>query len=199
MSLDPALAAGLNAPFLRTFFACQIQMISTGTIVNVIDGSGFVRFDVDGQSTLFDGRDPIFGTIANMTSITEQVAQEAPTVTITMMTMSDDAFGEINAVRNQGSRVRIWYGLVNDMTGAVVGVPTLLWNGRLNTISSKIDENKQVAEIETVSAFDRLFNADEGQVLNKTWHQSIWPGETGLDFNVTSTVNRYWGNENIQT
>lgn len=194
MAINSTLLAGLNASSLRTFMAVRIELISTGTSINLIDGSGIVTFPVDGSNVTFDGFDEVFGSLAGIGTIEEKIADEAPTLSITVMPRSEAAFGEFNQPENQGSSVRVWFGIVDDATGAAIGVPELMWSGRMDTVKSSVNANAQTCEIDTVSAFDRLFVQNEAECLNSVWHQKIWgTGETGLDYNVASTKEIYWG------
>lgn len=192
--MDAVLQSALSAPSLRTFHAIKIDLPSTGTSIHLIDGSGTVRFAIDGTMTTLTGLDPVFGTVGGIDTIAEQIASEAPGVSISLLPPSSAALGELNAIENQGAPVRLWTGLVDEMSGAVIGVE-LLWSGRLDTVVTNVSPNMQSCELVTVSAYDRLFAVNEGEALNKTWHQARWPGETGLDFNVDSTVEIFWGGE----
>jgi hypothetical protein len=195
MALHPALLSALtDGSALRVFIAVRFDLLNDTTI-NLIDGSGFISFAVDGVMTNFDGDNPTYGTLAAVTSIKEQVASEAPTVAITLFPPSAAATGEINQPELQGSMCRIWFGLVDEMTGSVYGEPELLWTGRLDTVKTNLSGNVKTVEIEVASAFDRLFAVEEGDRLNKTWHQNIWPGETGLNQNIKATIDPFWGTE----
>src|SRR3546814_9722195 len=44
-----------------------------------------------------------------------------------------------------------------------------------------------------VSVFERLFETDEGARAQDAWHQSIWPGEKGLEFMTGTDKNLYFG------
>src|SRR3546814_17704454 len=44
-----------------------------------------------------------------------------------------------------------------------------------------------------VSVFERLFETDEGARAQDAWHQSIWPGEKGLEFMTGPAKNLYFG------
>ncbi|QDK32668.1 hypothetical protein [Sphingomonas sp. IC081] len=193
--MDAALLAGLSAPSLRTFQAVKIDLQSTGTSIHLLDASATISFSIDGVLATFSGRDPVFGTLGGIDTISEQIASEAPSVSVSILPISANSIGEISAPENQGSPVRIWFGLIDDLTGAVIGDPELLWSGRLDTVVTNIQSNAQSCELVTVSAYDRMFAENEGEALNSAWHQAIWPGETGFDFNVDSTVEIYWGGE----
>lgn len=192
--MDAVLLHGLSSPSIRTFQAVRIDLQSTGQPIRLLDGSSTVSFAADGVTMTFSGRDPVFGTLGGIDTIAEQIASEAPSVSISLLPVSATAIGELSRPENQGSRVRVWFGAVDDITGVVLGTE-LLWSGRLDTVVTHIQANQQSCELVTVSGFDRLFATNEGEALNKEWHQAIWPGETGLDFNVDSTVEIYWGGE----
>jgi hypothetical protein len=195
MALNSTLLAALQQTSLRAFAAVRFDLLD-GTTLNVIDGSGVVTFSVDGVQTTFVGAETAFGLLGAIGSIEERIANSAPTLSLTFMASNEIAFAAINDPTNQGSPVRVWFGLVNEMTGATIGSPELLWSGRLDTVQSTIQGGSQTCEIETVSAFERLFMPSEGECLNGVWHKAIWPGETGLDWNVASTREIFWGGHN---
>lgn len=177
---------------LRQFLAVRIEL-TNGYTINLIDGSGFVTFSHNGVATTFRGSDPTFGTLATATSIEEKVADEAPTFSFSLLPPTANALGTLSDPRHQSSPVFVYWGCVNEQTGAVIGTPELLWSGRLNTVKTQISAGTLIAECNTVSAFDRLFVAEEGARLNRVWHNSIWPGETGLDFCTAALQDPWWG------
>ncbi len=192
--MDSVLLSASTAAHLRAFVAVRIELLS-GPVINLIDGSGVVTFPVNGSSVTFTGYDNTFGSLGAANSVAERVADEAPRFSCTLMPPSEQALGTLNDPLQQGSKVYAWWGLYNDDTGTVIGVPELLWNGRLDTVKASISANAMTAEIDTTSAFDRLFTAEEGQRLNGEWHRSIWPNETGLDYTYDATTDVYWGTE----
>jgi hypothetical protein len=192
--MDGVLLSAASAAYLRVFLALRVEL-NSGSIINLVDGSGVVTFPVNGASVTFTGYDPVFGSLGAANSISERVADEAPKFSATLMPPSENALGTLNDPVQQGSKVYAWWGLYNDDTGAVIGTPELLWNGRLDTVKTNFDDRVMTAELSTVSAFDRLFSAEEGQRLNGVWHKSIWPGETGLDAVYDAQSDIYWGAE----
>jgi hypothetical protein len=192
--MDSTLLSAVTQSHLRTFVAIRMELRS-GTTINLIDGSGVVTLPVNGSNVVFTGYDATFGTIASANTIAERMADEAPRFTFTMMPPSEAAMGTLADPLQQGSPVYAWWGLVNDQTGAVIGTPELLWNGRFDSAKVNFDANAMAVEIDSISAFDRLFAAEEGQRLNGVWHQSIWPGETGLDYVYDAQQDVNWGME----
>lgn len=194
MALNPTLAAALEGQAIRQFTAIRIEF-SDAYVINLLDGSGTVTFTVDGSPVTFTGRDPTYGMLASATTLRETIATESPRFTFSLMPPTADAVGSLADPAHQGSPVRVWWGVVNEMTGAAIGVPELLWAGRLDFVKTILAEGSLIAEVETVSAYDRLYVVEEGARLNGVFHKSIWPGETGLDFVVAAGLTQYWGTE----
>lgn len=193
--MNPTLLNALTSQsHLRFFTALRIEL-NSGQIINLIDGSGVVVFPVDGAATTFSGKDDTFGTIAAEQSISERIAEESPTFAFSLLPAGELAIGTLMDPLQQESRVRVWLGLVNDDTGAVIGEPELMWDGRLDTAQTNYSSSMMIAEIETVSAFDRLFVAEEAARLNGVWLRSIFPTDDGLDYVYDATTEVYWGIE----
>lgn len=190
--LDGTLSAGLSAPAIRAFMAVRLELPGS-IVINVIDGNSAVTFPVNGTSVTFTGRDPVFGAVSYIGALSEQVAQESPTFSFGLMPPTDNAIATLCAPQNQGSSIRVWFGLFNDATGATIGQPEMLWSGRMDTASVTSAAESQFVEIESVSAFDRLFAAEENARLNGVHHRSIWPNETGLDFVISGLRQPVWG------
>jgi hypothetical protein len=191
--MDGALVTASTASVLRQFIAVRVEL-NSGSEINLIDGRGVVTFPVDGSNVTFTGSDPIYGSLATASSIEERVADQAPRFTFTIYPPNETALGSLMQPSQQGSRVRVWWGLVSEDTGAVIGTEAI-WSGRFDTCKANAGPNQLGAEIDTVSAFDRMFVAEEGARLNGVWHKSIWPNETGLDYVYNAQQSIYWGSE----
>lgn len=193
--MDTTLTTALaTSPLIRLFLAVRVELRNGGNL-NLIDGSGYVTFPVDGTPTTFTGSDPVFGTLAAAQSVTERVADAAPKFAFSVLPPTENGMSTLNDPLQQGSRALAWLGVVNDETGLVIGAPELLWNGRLDYVKASYSKTMMIAEVSTVSAFDRLFEGEEGQRLNGEWHRSIWPNESGLDLVYDASSDIYWGVE----
>lgn len=190
--MDSSLRQALDGQSLRQFLAIRV-VLSTGYTIRLIDGSGYVSFAVDGVTETFDGSDATYGRLATSSSLTEAVATESPTFSFSLMPSAPNAIGSLSDPKHQGSSVRVWWGAVDELSGNVIGTPELHWAGRLDTVKTQVSDGGLVAEVLTVSALDRMFVAEEGARLTPVFHKSIWPNETGLDFNVAATAQPYWG------
>lgn len=192
MPIHPSLNTALSASSARVFTALRVAL-NTGATINLIDGLGEVTFPVNGTAETFKSKDSTYGVIGQAGSIEERVAEQAPRFKCTMLPPDEAGAALWSDIRNQGSSVMVWFGAVSEITGAVIGTPELLWSGRLDTVQTTIAENVLVLDIDSISAYERLFVAEEAARLNGVWHQSIWAGETGLDYVYETDVTIYWG------
>jgi hypothetical protein len=185
----PAMKAALAAERALLFGALKIQL--PNHTVRLLDGSGEVPFGGD----TYTGRDPIFGVLAAIDTLTDGVGDEAPALSITLLPASDAAAATLASASMQGSPVTLSLGALDPMTGAVIPDPMLLFLGELDQPRLSKDGGKRELEYECVSSFERLFDNDEGARLSDSYHQSIWPGEKGMS-NVTGIIKTiYWGVE----
>ena len=192
MAIDGALSVALGAHTIRSFTAVRIELPDNETI-NLIDGSGVVSFIVDGVDTSFTSKDPIYGVINTVSNVTEAFATSAPRLTVSLLPPSSDAIGALSAPLTQGSKVRVWAGVVNEATGLVIGAPELTWIGQLDTAKTTTGESGRVIELDVASAFERLFVTLESERLNKVWHRSHNPTENGMDYNIAALLDPIWG------
>jgi len=191
--MDGTLSTALGGSFIRVFTAVRIEIGEDP--ICLVSGSGQVTFPVNGTAVTFTSKDAVFGTLNAVSSINESIATSAPRLQVSLLPPSNSAVGALSAPLAQGSRVYVWIGIVSEATGLVVGTPELVWSGRLETAKTTVVDTGRVVELDVASAFDRLFITSEAARLNRAWHQSIWAGETGLDFNVDSLVDPMWGAE----
>jgi hypothetical protein len=187
MALDPAMNVALKgaAPLVCLLIQLELQ----GYTIRSIDGTGQVVFN--GET--FAGDDPFYGVLEGVEPITEEIGTEAPRVRITYLPRSLAALADLTLPSNQGSPVSIWFGVVNPVTGLLIGTPELLFVGELDTADVDASETSTAITFDIASAWERLFEQSEGQRLNNSFHQSIYPGERGFEF--VSLVQREepWG------
>ena len=93
----------------------------------------------------------------------------------------------------QNSPVSIWLGVVDPASGLVVGEPLLVFAGTADVPMLTVDNNQYTLELEISSVFEAFFLTDDGVALSDTFHQMLWPGETGLA-DATGVLRMiYWG------
>lgn len=143
---------------------------------------GFV--DYDGER--FYGDHPEFGSIDNVpTGMGSNSGGQNTRVDLTFLARDDDALAALASPLNQGSRVRVWYGAV-DRTNQMVGVPSLRFDGVLDTPQAQIGTSWALTwECGTEADFQLEPNADWR--LNHALQSRIWEDDNGLA-NVSGVV-----------
>lgn len=186
-SLTPAMDAAVAAPNPVIFGAVQIDLPSY--TLRVIDGAATVTFNGGN----FVGRDPTYGVLDSVNPIDDGFGDQAPALEFTFLPAKDAAAADLANAGMQGCRIRAWLGVLLRTTGVVVADPCLLFDGELDVPTLTIGKAKRQLAYACVSAMERLFANDEGIRLSDGWHQSVFPGETGLA-NMTGIVKKvYWG------
>ena len=186
METTPALDNALNQPYVRFFLAGKAEL--PGHTAYLLEASGRVTW----SEGTFTGEDSLLGTINAIDTINDGIGDQAPQLTVKFNPDSDAAAIEICSPDMQGSRMRIWLGAM-DNNGTVIADPYLLFDGELDLPTLSIDYGTRELQYDCVSSFEKLFMLDEGNRLNQSHHQEVWPGEEGLNHvtGVTRTV--VWG------
>jgi len=186
-AFTPAMETALSADFPLVCGLLKIELPEH--TIRLCDGAGVVTFGGD----TYVGRDPVFGTLAEVEPIGDGVGDEAPGLSFTLHPPRDTAAATLAGAAMQGSPVNLWLAAVNRATGAVIPDPLPIFSGELDQPVITVDKGSRELEYECVSGFERLFDNDEGIRLSDSWHRSIWPGEQGLA-NVSGIIKKvYWG------
>lgn len=187
MTLDPALASALAGTRVTMFGAVEIAL--PGYDLCLLDGAGVITF---GGRT-FVGRDPVYGVLDSIKGLADQMSDQAPQVTLGLIPASTAALSTLLDPAAQGSAVTISIGAVDASSGAVVGVPYPLFVGELDVPTLTWDANDRRLEYRIGSYAERLFMVEEGRRLSTAFHQSVWPGELGLDHCTSVEQTIAWG------
>ena len=171
---------------------CSLLQIDlpTGSIVRLCDG-GVIFWG----SAVFRGRDPVWGCVVNAEKLTEGVGNAVPAFSLTMAPDDTATPGDLMQPGFQLAQVRYWVADWNYDTCAVVGTPTLMFDGRLDQVELRRAKDSRELEMSVVSAAERLFAARSGNGLSPTYQKSVWPGDTGQDGATGLSVARSWGTE----
>jgi hypothetical protein len=188
MALSTAMDAALAGPVVMAFDALRIALPS-GQTVRLMTGAGQVSFG--GETYL--GRDATYGTIASLESASEDIATSAPRYQAVLMPPALSGLLALTAPEAQGSSVSVYFGLVNEATGLVIGSPELVFLGEIDTVKLVAGANSRMVEIDVNSVWERCFADTEGARLNNHFHQTMWPGELGFTFVVDAADDPYWG------
>jgi hypothetical protein len=186
--LDPTLKSALAQPSVHLFGALKIELPEY--TLRLVDGSGTI---VIGGET-YIGLDATFGAIAELSELTEEIGDSAPEITVALYPPDVTATAVLSHPDMQGSRATLMVGAVDPISGIAIGTPEILFMGEIDVPSIQIDQNgARKVEYTIVSVFERMFEVEEGQRASNGWHQSVWPGELGLDHMTGTDVNLYWG------
>ncbi|MGO4167866.1 hypothetical protein [Novosphingobium sp. YAF33] len=186
--MDPTLKNALAQSAVVLFGAVNIQLPSYD--LRLLDGAAVVV----AEGLTYAGLDPAFGSIADLSELSEETGDAAPEITVTLNPPDLAASAALANPLNQGSTIRVLAGAVDPVTGLTIGQPETLFLGEIDVPTINVDQSgARTVEITAVSVFERLFEVEEGQRASNGWHQSIWPGEKGLEFMTGTNVNLYWG------
>jgi len=186
--LDPTLKSALAQPSVWMFGAVRIELPDYD--LRLLDGAATVV--VAGES--YSGLDATFGSISAISELTEEMGDNAPEITITLNPPDLSAAAVLAHPEMQGSVIRLVAGALDPITGLSIGQPETLFLGEIDVPKIDVDSSGvRTLDYTAVSVFERLFEVEEGQRASNGWHQSIWPGERGLEFMTGTDVNLYWG------
>ncbi len=186
--MDTTLKNALAQPAPLLFGALRIEL--PDYTLRLLDGSAVLQ--IGGE--IYSGMDEVFGTFAGISDLSEEIGDDSPEITATLFPPDVSATAVLSHPNMQGSIAQVMVGAVDRATGAVIGTPEILFRGEVDVPTISIDEaGARSVEFTIVSVFERLFETEEGQRASNGWHQSIWPGELGLDHMTGTDVNLYWG------
>lgn len=181
-----AMVTALAKAGLMPFVAVRLTLPSV--TLALLDGSAVVTF----AGSTFVGEDPTYGVLADVEDISDGGEDEAPRLRIKLNPKSLSALTVLAASSNQGARVEVWEGLVDLDTGLAVADPDLAFDGFYDVPTWAPVAMELM--IDCYSIFESFFDVEEGVRLTDSFHQSIWPGETGFQY-VIETEDRQlpWG------
>lgn len=185
--MTPELESAVSQPHAMVFFA--VEVLAPTFTIRLLDGASEVEFE---PGRVFKGSDDTFGTLGSLQAITEGLGTEAPRMRLEIRPPTRAAAATLNLPENQGSPVRLYFGAVNSVTGAVVPSPDLIFFGKLDVPKYAGGRARRI-EFDVFSAWEDLFSDAEGERLNHAFHTKAFPNERGLEF--VSDVERQlpWG------
>lgn len=185
--VDPVLQAALeaDAPFLLGALKIEFPDYT----LCLLDGSGEITFG--GHTYL--GIDETFGAIESIDAIEESIGNEAPEIRLTLNPADGAASATLASSLMQGSRVTIFLGAFDPMSNSTIGQPEALFYGEIDVPTIDLSHGSRQVSYTIVTVFERLFEVAEGERASDGFHQSIWPGELGLEFMTGTVKTLYWG------
>lgn len=187
MSLTPQVTAALAEPAIGMF--CAIRLTYPTFTLRLLDGAAVLV--LNGET--FTGYDETYGALIGLENITDGGSDQAPRARIILNPPTNAALAALAAPDAQGSRVEIWEGVFNTATGLVIPDADLAFDGEVDQpVYSPKSRN---LTLDCNSSFEGFFSVQEGVRLTDSWHQSIWPGERGLEYQTAIRSTLPWGSE----
>lgn len=187
MALDASLNTALQGAAPLVCLLLKIEL--PGHDILLIDGAGEVVYD----SETYLGSDDVYGVLDSIETLSEQIGTEAPMVRLTFLPASVNALADLTNPANQGAPVHIWFGAVDPATGLLIGEPELMFLGELDTADVDVSASRTVISFNVASAWERLFDFNEGQRLNNAFIQANYPGALGSSFVIAIQRDLPWG------
>jgi hypothetical protein len=175
MPLTPAMETALAADGVLCVGMIEVNF-NDGRNLRLLDGSLEVMRGAD----KFAGEDPVFGAIGSVEVLRDGVGDEAPEFDMTLIPPQETETADLAAADMQGSRVRVWLGVVVKVTGLLVADPDLRFEGEIDVATTRLGKSMRVIDYRCISALERFHDNAEGARLSDSHHQGVWPGETGL-------------------
>lgn len=182
--MDAANIAALQGRAPLKFSAVRIAL--PGGVVRLTDG-GFVSF---GGET-YVARDPVYGVLSGIEAISDGVDAQATRLSVTVQPSSADAMALLADPLAQDSPV-IWYeGVIDRVTGLVVGTPDILFQGELDFGRLQVGPESWSLILECGTEEARQLEPSDHMRLNHAFQTFVWPGDMGLQY-VGQQLDVYW-------
>lgn len=191
MALHAATAAALAQPTVLMSLCMELRL--PGYDLRLSD-AGFYHFTWESEVRSFAASDPTYGTLGGVGPISDGVASDAPSIEVVLFPPTNAAMASLSSPEAQGSLLRVWVVVLDQVTGAVIGTPELWFKGNTDVPSVSIGERTDAVSITVNSVLFAAKQADEGARLNGGFHKRAWPGELGLDYSGNNQTD-YWGAE----
>lgn len=189
--LTPQVAAALRTG--QYPLAPMIEAVLPGYTLRHLVGSGEVAWR--SADDVFRGRDPRFGVLVAAGNLTDGVGDEAPEWQLTFAPPDDVTAATLAAATAQGGAVNGWLGVIDRATGQLLPEPVQVFAGELDVPRLRVGKGTRTVEWTCVSAVAAFHDQEIGARLSDSWHQLIWPGETGLANMSGIEKTSFWGVE----
>jgi hypothetical protein len=141
-----------------------------------LSDGGYVVVDSQGYSS----EDDVLGVVDTFEALSEGVGDEAPAGVLSFLPPDGVAAADLIAPTIQGSRVRVWIVEIDPDTGEPTDDPQQMVDWIVDNPELVFTEDGRRLDFNCVANAERLFQSNQGNSLSPTFHQRIWPGETGL-------------------
>lgn len=163
---------------------CKIELPSR--TLRICDGA-FCYF----AGEKYTSEDEVFGSIGAVDEFEASMGDAAEDARLVFRPPAETAPSAIKSRAFQNSRARFWMGEI-DTDGKTIINADQLMDGLVDFTVLRLGENSRELEMAFIGRAEKLFLRQEGNSLNPRFHQSIWPGEKGLN-NTGAMITIAWG------
>ena len=171
-------------------YACEIAF--PGHTLRYVEAGEFV-FNGD----VFTSYDSVFGKVDSFEDIVSGLADSAPIFEMDFTPPDATAAADLSSPDFQGSVIKVYKWAYDRETGLVQTSETK-FTGVVDTSTISGDIRQFTVTMTFVTEIQKFFNTDKGNRLNDAFHQSIFPGELGLQHTTGTTIPQPWGQKSQQ-
>lgn len=150
-------------------------------------GRGYVKWGAN----LYKARDTTYGTLNEISDITDGIDDDGSPVQITITPPTLASMAALAASDAQGGWVTIHLAAKNPTTGLLVDEPYQLHLGELDQPRLRPGKVRRL-EYDIITGEARGLQPNEEQRQTDAFHQYIWPGELGNEFATDGTKRSWW-------
>lgn len=191
MSISSAMKTEMQRPYFVSAFLIRIELADH--IIRILDGAGEVSWGAE----VFRGSDPLFGVMSVVDDLQEQVGTEAPGIRVKFLPESTFSMASISDPVQQGSPFNIYWTVIDQNNGTIIGEPYLVFGGELDAAEVDVDQTETSVTMDIASTWERLFMNGEGMRLNNSQHSHVWAEratqERGFEYVVAIQRQEPWG------
>jgi hypothetical protein len=142
---------------------------------------------------LFSSDHATFGTVFAVQIGADGLDDVAPGGTLTLIPAGDADADDLADAAMQGSALKMWVAEIDPATGLVTGTPEPIFDGLVDVPRLANRGGARLLDFDFISSAEAFLLRNDGNVLSDRWHQSIWPGELGLQNADGLAVQVAWG------
>lgn len=151
-----------------------IEMVLPSETVRISTG---LPVTVEGQ--VFTPKHASCGSLGRVDGLEDGLGDVVPAPSVEMLTPSDAGIVALSAAAAQGSRVRLWFGTIDRVSGLVVGGQQV-FSGIMDTAELNPHAAGKRLELHFLTTLALALEPKDHRRCSDSFHQSVWPGERGM-------------------
>jgi len=172
-----------------------VKVVLPNYTIRVTDG-GVVLFD-DGSGAgqeVYNQSDELYGSISEVDISASETGDAAPGGFITFIPKADPSVTLLASPDMQEAEVTVWILRLDYETGNVLH-KKLWFDGEVDVPTLTEDDDTHEVKFTLISDIEKLFNSNEGNILNSSVHNRVAPTDRGFDNTTGVTIRVPWGTD----